>query len=514
MASLRARALAAVADLDLETLATARWTGFAGLRTARIGLSGEVDTAPGADQPMISLIDAFEVPGGGGVAIVGVTGMEIGRVDGRSGGETIRLTVPLDGPGPWIGLHRLASRGGAVPGLLGGRLTGRPGRASPAGESRADGRGGASAAVLGRSLGPGPSWRAAPGDQSHTSAVIDEQFMLKLYRRLAPGPNPEGELLAALDGVAGAPVPGWVGSVEFESPVASTGASRTGPERVQPTTIAIDQCFIAGSDDAFEVLADQLAAWLAAGGPPPTTELIGATGRAMAALHLRMARIPVSQIPTEGRLVPTDDDRRRWLEAAERTLDQASAALGSVDADLATRLALAEPAIRLALRPIGDSALPVAIQRIHGDLHLGQILNTQDGVLIVDFEGDPTRDALTRREPAPSLRDVADFLRSIDHVARSGRRRAVALGAEAIGAEAIDLDLDAAVDAWIESARGAFLAGYRTGLDDPAWQPNRALLRAFEVEKELSELIYASRFLPTWLYAPRSGMNALLGGVL
>ena len=508
---LEARARAAIADLDLETLATARWTGLAGLgpaRAARAGRSGERGAMPGADVLEVSLIDAFEFAGGGAIALVSVTGRGLDRAAGRPHDDAIRLTVPLEGPAPWIGLHRLASRGGTVPGLRGGLLAGHPGGASRADAPDEDARARPKGHRAAGPTGPDPTWRTAPGDQSHTSVVIDERHMLKLYRRLASGPNPEAEVLEALDRLGGAPVSGWIGSVEFEGRAIGTDA-RTAGDRSGPATIAIEQQFIPDAGDAFEVLADEIARWLATGGRRASTGLTGAAGRSTATLHVAMAGIQASEGPDVRRPSASLEERGRWLNAAEGLLDSARAALGPVDPDLATRLGDAEPTIRRALRPIGDPALPVTAQRIHGDLHLGQVITGPGGVIFVDFEGDPTRDPLARRDPAPSLRDVATFLRSIDHVARSGRRRAIARGARAT-----DVDLDARVDAWIEDARSDFLAGYRTGLADPAWQPNRALLRALEVEKELGELIYAARFLPAWLYAPRAGMDALLGRIL
>ena len=464
------RALRAVADLDPATLAAARWTGLVGMSSFTV-----------------HLIEAFEFDDGGAVAIVGL-GPEPGPEAGSLAEPTLRLTVPLAGPDPWAGLHRLAGDGGSVAGLMGGRLIGHPGRAVAA-RTAADGPR--------RTSKDGIATRMSPGDQSHTSVIIDERSMLKLYRRLVPGTNPEAEILSALDGIGGSPVPDWIGAVEYIGRDGSTA-----------TTIAIEQAYVAGSDDVFETVADALAAWLTGTGPRVATDVLGATGRATAALHLAMARMSPSDATVTGD-PPAGKARLAWLEAAERALDEAIAALRTIDPDFATQVADAAPAIRRAFAPLGKPTPGTTVQRIHGDLHLGQVLRTGDEVLIVDFEGDPTRDPLTRREPGPRLRDIAGLLRSIDHVARSGRRRAVVLHPEAY----VPL-LDAVIDSWIEHAESDFLGEYWAGLDEPDPLQDWALLRALEMEKELGELVYAAQFLPTWLYAPRAGLEALLGRVL
>ena len=436
----------------------------------------------------VDLVDAFRFADGGAIAIATVGRFQrSGAVGGTvPGASDIRLTLPLAGPPPWAGLHQLATEGGAVQGARGGRLVGRPGR---------------HAGVFRARRGP-PSVRPSPGDQSHTSVIVDEQVMLKLYRRLSPGRNPEADALDALDGIGGAPVPDWAGAVEFFA-----------SGRSEPTTIAIAQRFVADAGDAFEALADAIAAWLAGSGRPASTTVITAAGVATAVLHRALAGLSAHAEHRDRSTtvrVPAPASRRRPRTAAplvgHAELDDAMAAVAQVDPELARRLSTCRPAILRAMHPIDGRAGQGPVQRIHGDLHLGQILVTPGGVLIVDFEGDPTRDPEVRAEPDSVLRDVASFLRSIDHVARSGRRRAVGLGASAA-----DPEIDRAVDQWISGARRDFLAGYRSVAGTADWARPGSLLRAFEVEKEVRELVYAARFLPDWLYAPRAGLNALLG---
>jgi maltokinase len=144
--------------------------------------------------------------------------------------------------------------------------------------------------------------------------------------------------------------------------------------------------------------------------------------------------------------------------------------------------------------------------RIHADLHLGQVLAGDDGYRVIDFEAEPIRPIEDRRRPDSPLRDVASMLRSLDHVARSARRRAERRRGGPIERSGLD------VEAWIERSRERFLAAYAEGIRR-AGAPivlDLDLLDAFEVAKEAYELVYAATVLPTWLWAPREGMRWLL----
>lgn len=451
---LEARARTVITAIPADAIAAARWSGLGG-RSLR----------------SVEIVDVFEFDDGGALAVLEV--QTVGT------GEAVHLTLPFPDAGPWSGLHALACGGGTVSGTRGGRLVGRP--------RAALGTSPVAAAAIPASIRP------SPGDQSHTSVVIDERSILKVYRRLAPGVNPEAEVLGALAGIPSAPVPAWYGDVDL---VLADG---------ETTAVAIEQAFVAGAADAFELLADALAAWLAGGRDPVSTTVPAGTGVATGRLHAALAAI---EGPAFAPRAATPDDRAAWLRTAEAGVDAAVRAVDAVDSALAARIKQAAPAIRRALRPHGDPAVPVRLQRIHGDLHLGQVLATPDGILLVDLEGDPTREPAERRALAAPLRDIAGFLRSIDHVARSGSRRGGLLPG------GLPTAAETALDVWIASARAAFLSGYAAGLGHPGWMPDRALLRAFEVEKELGEFVYAATFLPAWLYAPTGGLRGLLGSIV
>jgi maltokinase len=139
---------------------------------------------------------------------------------------------------------------------------------------------------------------------------------------------------------------------------------------------------------------------------------------------------------------------------------------------------------------------PVAIQRIHGDYHLGQVLRTAAGWVALDFEGEPAAPVAQRRALAPALQDVAGMLRSFDYAARH----------QLIGhPEAGQLRLPASQ--WVRQCQAAFCAGYAdAGGADP--QANAALLRALTLEKAVYEVIYEYRHRPAWLSIPLESIAA------
>jgi maltokinase len=134
----------------------------------------------------------------------------------------------------------------------------------------------------------------------------------------------------------------------------------------------------------------------------------------------------------------------------------------------------------------------VALQPVHGDLHVGQVLEWLGGLAVIDFDGNPTLDADRNAILQPRERDIAQMLMSLDHVGRTVQ-----------AGSAAGVVTDAAVDRWIAGARRAFL--------DAVTPVDEGLLAAFEVEQECRELVYAARFLPRWQYAPMATLRARYG---
>jgi maltokinase len=152
------------------------------------------------------------------------------------------------------------------------------------------------------------------------------------------------------------------------------------------------------------------------------------------------------------------------------------------------RLAGLAPRIKAGLAVIG-AARTARVSRIHGDYHLGQLLRTETGFTVIDFEGEPARTLAERRAAASPLRDLAGMLRSLDYAAHAANAE------------------DSAPDErrqWLDTARAAFLEGYGRVRPDEA-----LLLAAFELEKACYEVVYEANNRPDWTWLPLGALERL-----
>ncbi|MGO1592789.1 MAG: phosphotransferase, partial [Ancrocorticia sp.] len=310
-------------------------------------------------------------------------------------------------------------------------------------------------------------------EQSNTSVIYtfadDTKLILKIFRVLAAGHNPDVELQEALDGTG--TVPGQYGSVNLTWNHAEL---QQGEDRGRGRAdVVVVQEFLEGSTDAWQVMAEQLTQTNGTLGQ--TEESIRALGALTRRFHTELANsFPVAPATDAGRATIAASWRARE-EAALDLVPELRVHQGAIEAAYANALA----------QPWPD------LQRIHGDYHLGQVLEVPgSGWRALDFEGEPLRPLAERTRLDLALRDVAGMLRSFDYAAGS---------AELSGGD------PQVLHAWAAAASDAFLAGY--GDLDSAQD---GLLHALMIDKALYEISYEAAERPSWLSVPVNGVERIL----
>jgi maltokinase len=343
------------------------------------------------------------------------------------------------------------------------------------------GRGSAVGRFAARSYGPVPPGRderAIEVDQSNDSVVVGDAAVVKVYPRVHPGPQP------------GLDLPAHLAAVGFERTPRPIGALTWSDDVGREVLLATAAAYLPGARDGWDWFVGLALAWLDGGPVGDALEAAGTIGDLVASLHRALATpSPVFPEPV-GQAGP--DAVVAWAGRAHALLDEALAVTAGPEGE---RLRALAPAAAEALATLGavDRTL---VMRIHGDLHVGQVLRWEGGDAVSDFDGNPLAPADARTRPDAPARDVASMARAIDHVGRVCARRRPGREAD--------------LDGWIGEARARFLAAYRDGLGRDRGIFDERLLRPFEVQQECHEYVYAARYLPRWLYVPDLAMPALL----
>lgn len=347
--------------------------------------------------------------------------------------------------------------------------------------------------------------RRLSGEQSNSAFVIADRLLIKIYRRLHRGIHPEVEIGRFLtDVVPYAHAPRLLGALERIDAAGTREA------------IAIVQDFIRNDGDGWTHTLQHLDRVLDGATVSHSFDAFVPTlARRVAELHLAFAAAgdddaafspePVDQADIaawQRELVDRAGEARRLLTQAARSLTPAQAERRSAERLLRAWGAVEQRCV------IPPTAFAGTVKtRIHGDLHLGQVVIDGGDVHIIDFEGEPLRPLQRRRAKCSPLRDVAGMLRSFDYAAEAApRRRPDATPFAA-----------AAVKAWVHQASTRFVAAYRKAISrcravpqtDAAWA---AALSICLFEKALYELCYEAAHRPDWLAIPLAGVDRLLRG--
>lgn len=305
---------------------------------------------------------------------------------------------------------------------------------------------------------PAASERAIAVDQTHDSVVVGERAIVKWFRRVGPAPSRAATLLAHLAAVGFEGIPAHLGSIAWRSP--------SGVE----LALAQGDAYLSGARDGWEWCVERAAS--------DDVSVGGRLGGLVRTMHRALAS-PSSAVVASPVATAGPRDVEEWRVRAIETLETALEL--TRDGDLRSWA----PAMRAAIEAMPANC-DVATQPVHGDLHVGQVLEWRGGLAVIDFDGNPALPDAANAIRQPRERDVAQMLSSLDHVGRVVEHRGGSAGR------------------WIAGTRDAFLAA--VGSVEPA------ILAAFEVEQECRELVYAARFLPRWRYAPMATLRARFAG--
>ncbi|WP_263358032.1 maltose alpha-D-glucosyltransferase [Acidicapsa ligni] len=386
------------------------------------------------------------------------------------------------------------------------------------------------------------SSRVGSAEQSNTSILYGKDLILKLFRRLQPGENPDVEIGRFLTEIAHFPrIAPFFGEIDI-TPIGG-----------EKTTVAMLQGLVANEGDGWQWFLDELKNYFASvaslPAPPAATpasflidrelpreafeharaslEAAALLGRRTAEMHLALAT------PTHDPAFAAEPITAADLNNDARRIDaQITSTLEALKSKLSTLKDLtADNAGLLLSRRINlfsrahaiTSSAPGGLRiRIHGDYHLGQTLRTAAPVgsatdagdfVLLDFEGEPARPLSERRQKQSPLKDVAGMLRSFSYAAHSGLNQHLAANPESSRSSGTEA-LSAWEILWQDSASTEFLQAYRKGIAAnpsilPSPQQSQALLSAYLLEKALYELLYELNNRPEWLRIPLSGILAL-----
>ena len=349
------------------------------------------------------------------------------------------------------------------------------------------------------------NWVSA--EQSNSSVIVGDIAVIKMFRLVTDGPHPEAEMGRYLTDQGFSNTPSLLGEVVRIDPDGTRHA------------LAIAQAFVRNQGDAWTWTTDLLlrglsditgsdeAAAADAASHAAYVRFAALLGQRLGEMHLVLAR-PTSNPD----FAPETGTASTAASLAERVRNQLEAAYHVIDVPAEPDRAIMEAArasLFSSLPALAEAVQGTILTRIHGDMHLGQILVCSGDVTIIDFEGEPAKPVELRRQKDHPLRDVAGMIRSFDYAAAVVKRRSLASHAH-LADDQVSLFLES----FVERATESFLTGYRdaiaSGGDQALIAVKVELLDLFLIEKAAYEVVYEAANRPAWIDVPLHGLARLL----
>lgn len=353
------------------------------------------------------------------------------------------------------------------------------------------------------------------GEQSNTSMKFGDCAIMKLYRRVEAGMNPELEISRMLTARHFAHSPALVGALEYIQ------------HNTEPTTLALAHTFVANQGNAWDYTLAQLSHGLERtlarehqergdiDCPIEYGDVANLLGRRTGELHLALghptdvaafAPEPCSPSYAQARV----QAMQRSASQALRLLRHKLPSLSEADRELGHRVLEQDSVLLERLGTLSDMPLSTLRIRCHGDYHLGQVLNTGEDFVIIDFEGEPAKPLADRRTKALPMVDLAGMIRSFHYAAHVALRRAQKRHPSVQSSP----DLVPWLEQWYRTARIEFLRGYQSTAGEAEFSPrsqaeSALLLDVHLLDKALYELAYELNNRPEWVGLPLTGIVQL-----
>ncbi len=368
-------------------------------------------------------------------------------------------------------------------------------------------------------------------EQSNTSVLFGRRLIMKLFRRVEHGPNPDVEIGEFLGRGRFTRIPPLMGTIEYAT------------SNEQPAAVVMLQEFIPNQGNGWEVTIeglgryfervttltpgtvpeDQVSAWIFSDEPEPPGPIVNAVGTYLATadvlgrrtgeLHVELARTSddpafVPEIYSEAELAATAAAMKGHADEQLRLLETSLGTLTDRNRELAVQLLSQREALLQRFEAMATLRSGVGRIRCHGDYHLGQVLVTEGDIVILDFEGEPARSLAERRSTMSPLRDVAGMLRSFSYAALTGPGAATLTRSEDLAQVA---PWAALWETWVSAV---FLRAYLSATEHASFLPSSrddldVLLQAFTLDKAFYELGYELNNRPDWVHIPLTGLLRL-----